>query len=255
MGDTGVTSAQDIDYRLTEAIEIGRLPVNAEQPTDSWTEISAFVKFLIVDDHTLFREALILLLREFDPAVTLIEAASSEEALSALDYYSDLDMILLDLGLPGVDGLSILPRLRESAPTVPVVVLSAADDPGTAREALAAGAVGFISKTAGSQEMKNALHLVLNGEVYAPLGILTDAGPARPPQSDEIDNPPTTHLTQRQLDVLGLLAEGLPNKLIARRLDLSEATVKLHVSAILRCLSAQNRTEAVLEASRRRLID
>jgi DNA-binding NarL/FixJ family response regulator len=112
--------------------------------------------------------AAILLLKEFDPALTVIEASSAEEALQALDYYADLDLILLDNKLPGMDGLAALPALRETAPTVPVVILSGTDDHSAVRSALAEGAVGFIHKSTGSQEMRNALRLVMQGEVYAP---------------------------------------------------------------------------------------
>jgi two-component system nitrate/nitrite response regulator NarL len=144
--------------------------------------------------------------------------------------------------------------LREADPTIPVVLLSGTEDRSAARIALDRGAVGFIHKSAGSQEMRNALQLVLQGEVYVPLAMLSPAEP------DPAPAPPTevgstgSSLTCRQLAVLRLLAKGLPNKLIARELDLSEATVKLHVSAILRALKARNRTEAVLEATRRQLI-
>ena len=212
------------------------------------------MRILIVDDHTLFREAFILLLKEFDPKVALIEASSAEEALSALDYYADLDLILLDLRLPGMDGLAVLPLIREACPTVPVVLLSGTEDRATARYALDQGAAGFIHKSAGSQEMRNALRLVLQGEVYAPLALLTyaEATQEREPAEDPGDG--ESGLTQRQLAVLRLMSGGRPNKTIARELGITEATVKLHVSAILQALGVRNRTEAVLEATRRRLL-
>jgi DNA-binding NarL/FixJ family response regulator len=149
-----------------------------------------------------------------------------------------------------MDGVSLLPLLRQRAPTSPIVVLSGTADSATAREMLAAGAMGFVHKSAGSQEMRNALDLVLQGEVYAPLALLC-AGDACdvPPATPEIPDPPHL-LTARQQEVLRLMAEGLPNKRIARELDISAATVKLHVSAILRALHVANRTEAALEAGR-----
>jgi DNA-binding NarL/FixJ family response regulator len=212
------------------------------------------MRILIVDDHTLFREALVLLLKEFDPAVTLIEASTAEEALSALDYYTDLDLILLDLKLPGMDGLSALPLLREASPTVPVMLLSGTEDWAAARQALAEGAAGFIHKSAGSQAMRNALRLVLKGEVYAPLAMLTSPELDEPSEPAEIASAGELGLTHRQLEVLQLMSQGQPNKIIARELGITEATVKLHVSAILQALCVRNRTEAVLEASRRHLL-
>lgn len=209
------------------------------------------MRILIVDDHTLFREALMLLLKERDPNVTLIEASTAEEALSALRLYPDLDLILMDLLLPGMDGLAALPQLREVAPTVPVMILSGTEDRSAARDSLDQGAVGFIHKSAGTQEMRNALQLVLQGEVYAPLAMMSSATTERGLAGET--GFPGSKLTNRQMEVLCLLAKGLPNKSIARKLDLSDATVKLHVSAILRALGVRNRTEAVLEASRRRL--
>ncbi|MGD8591123.1 MAG: response regulator transcription factor [Chromatiales bacterium] len=211
------------------------------------------MRILIVDDHTLFREAFILLLKEFDPALTVIEASSAEEALSALEYYPDLDLILLDNKLPGMDGLAALPLLRETAPTVPVVILSGTDDHSAVRSALAEGAVGFIHKSTGSQEMRNALQLVMQGEVYAPLAMLSTRDSSQPAKSIHQQTTESS-LTQRQLEVLQLLSEGRPNKTIARQLGITEATVKLHVSAILQALRVRNRTEAVLEATRRRLL-
>lgn len=212
------------------------------------------MRILIVDDHTLFREALILLLKESNPDVTVIEASSAEEALNALDYYADLDLILLDHILPGLDGLSALPLFRKANPTIPVMVLSGTEDRSAARNALSEGAVGFIHKSVGSQEMRNALQLVFQGEVYAPLAMLTSSAPDQKAKSFLPPSSEGPRLTQRQLEVLQLMSRGRPNKIIARELGISEATVKLHVSAILHTLQARNRTEAVLEATRRRLL-
>lgn len=211
------------------------------------------MRILIVDDHTLFREALVLLLAEYHADATLIQAASAPEALGAVELYADFDLILLDMALPGMDGLTLLPELRRRMPTSPIVVLSGTVDSTTARAVLAEGAMGFVHKSAGSQEMRNALDLVLRGEVYMPLSLLSADDEAAPPPGPG-GVAASGLLTGRQLDVLRLLAEGLPNKRIARELDISAATVKLHVSAILRALHAANRTEAVLAAGRRGLL-
>jgi DNA-binding NarL/FixJ family response regulator len=211
------------------------------------------MRILIIDDHTLFREAFILLLREYDPKVTAIEASSAEEALNALEYYPDLDLILMDYMLPGMDGISALPLIRQTNPTLAVMILSGSDDRSVAHNALAEGAVGFIHKSAGSQEMRNAVRLVLQGEVYAPLAMLTREQVQKPaPEQAPVNQ--EFRLTQRQLEVLRLMSQGRPNKIIARQLGIAEATVKLHVSAILNSLNVRNRTQAVLEATRRRLL-
>lgn len=212
------------------------------------------MQILLVDDHTLFRETLTLLLKSFRSSCEVISVSSAEEALSAVSHYADLDLILLDLALPGIDGISVLPILRERVPTVPVVVLSGNQDAQIIREVLSAGAVGFIPKTTTSKELQDALKLVLDGEIYLPpwpLGLVnleTATAPITSIQSNEI-------LTQRQQEVLELLSLGLPNKSIANRLELTEGTVKLHVTAILRKLGARNRTEAVRQATHRGMLE
>ena len=211
------------------------------------------MRILIVDDHTLFRAALALLLKQFDPTTVTISVGSAEEALGAISHYSDLDLILLDLKLPGMDGLSVLPQLREKSPKVPVAILSASEDHETAHTALAAGAAGFIQKSASCQELQSALRLVLDGEVYlSPTLLALPEFAINTVRS--VDTIKESGLTRRQLEVLELMSLGLPNKLIARRLELTEGTVKLHVSAVLRALETRNRTEAVREGGRRGLL-
>lgn len=188
-----------------------------------------------------------MLLHGYRADVTPIQASSMEEALAALDIYPETDLILLDLALPGMDGLTGLPLLREAAPTVPVMVLSARADRDTVLSALNQGAVGFLHKSAGTLEMRHAMDLVLRGDVYAPLDLLCADGADRlsEPRRAEAAAELKSKLTPRQSEVLALMAEGLPNKTIARRMGLSESTVKIHVSAILRELGAKNRTDAV----------
>ena len=130
------------------------------------------MRILVIDDHALFHEALILLLKAFEPAAMVSEASSSEEATSVLSDCPDQDLILLDLNLSGTNGLRVLPTLRKLAPTAPVIVLSAEQDPDVIGAALAAGAAGFVPKTAGGLETVRALRLILAGETYQP--------PARP---------------------------------------------------------------------------
>jgi two-component system nitrate/nitrite response regulator NarL len=210
------------------------------------------MRILVVDDHTLFREALIPLLEQMADAVCVIEAATDAEALAATRLYDDLSLIVLDLGLSGKPGVAGLRSLRESVPDVPVVVLSGETDPKIIRDTIDAGARGFIPKSIGIHGLHNALGSVLKGEIYLPLGLLAEES-GEVAASPESASNSLSGLSQRQLDVLQLLARGLPNKSIARQLGVSEGTVKLHVSAILRSLGARNRTEAVREAVRRGL--
>ncbi|MDQ2695021.1 MAG: response regulator transcription factor [Pseudomonadota bacterium] len=210
------------------------------------------MRILLVDDHTLFREALLHVLKRFDPAAVIIEAASAPDALRLAGHYHDLDLILLDLKLPEVDGFAVLPQLLAAAATTPVVVLSASENPADVRRALAAGAAGYVPKTCTCHELLNALRLIMAGEVYVPPSLLAALDTAAPPA----DIPPedAAGLTPRQLDVLRLMGLGLANKVIARRLDVAEGTVKLHVAAIMHALHVHNRTHAVIEAARRGLI-
>ncbi len=216
------------------------------------------MRILLVDDHTLFREALLHVLRRFDSTAVVIEASTAREALHLVAHYHDLDLILLDLALPGSSGLTALPELHALRPAVPLVILSASEEPTAVRQALEGGAMGYIPKSSSSHEMITALHLVLVGEVYVPPALLaalealeTSSVQGATPATEErvVDG-----LTLRQVEVLRLMGQGLSNKGICRRLNLAEGTVKLHVTAILRTLNTCNRTQAVIEAARRGLI-
>ena len=211
------------------------------------------MRILLVDDHALFREALLYVLKQLDEQAVILEAATSQEALRLARYYHELDLILLDLALPGLDGLAVLPELRALAPTVPLVVLSASEKPTDVRQALEDGAAGYIPKSCSSHEMITALRLVLTGKIYLPTALLAsletlEASPSPVATSRYAD------FTPRQLEVLHLMGQGLSNKGIGKHLHVAEGTVKLHVAAILRSLNTCNRTQAVIEASRRGLI-
>ena len=130
------------------------------------------MRILLVDDHALFREALLHVLRQFDSTAVVIEAATAREAIRLAAHYHDLDLILLDLTLPGLNGLSALPELHELRPTAPLVILSASEDSADIRQALDAGAMGYIPKSSSSHEMITALRLVLAGEIYVPPAML-----------------------------------------------------------------------------------
>jgi DNA-binding NarL/FixJ family response regulator len=212
------------------------------------------VKILIVDDHPLIREALRHVLTVLDPKIVLLEAQSYADAASTTQSNSDLDLILLDLGLPDIDGFVALAQLREQYPETPVVVLSASEAPEVVTRAIDAGAMGFIPKTSSNQLLLNALRLVLAGGVYLPLEVLHQhqvpgqAARHAPGASPSVAalSPRDVGLTARQTDVLALMVQGKPNKLICRDLNLAEGTVKIHVTAILRALNVTNRTQAVI---------
>jgi len=206
------------------------------------------MKILIIDDHPLIQEALKHVLAALDPTLELIQAQDASDAHAALSREPDTDLILLDLTLPGCDGFELLADLRREWPGMPVLVLSATHDRETVEHALDLGAMGFIPKTANTRVLLDALRLVLSGGVYVPAESAQANGALRP---RSVTRPEQLGLTLRQADVLKLLVQGKPNKLICRDLRLSEGTVKVHVSAILRALNVRNRTQVVIELARR----
>jgi DNA-binding NarL/FixJ family response regulator len=210
------------------------------------------MRILVVDDHALIREALRTVLKELDGNVSIREAASCREAMRHLDQDSDLDLILLDLGLPDRDGFAALAELRERFPATSIVVLSALNDHANVAKALDLGALGFIPKSASRELMLSALRLVFAGGIYIPPDIL-GAKPAPSSPAANAEAPPAPAelgLTDRQIDVLALMMQGKSNKAICRTLDLAEPTVKKHVTAILQALKVTNRTEAVIAAGK-----
>ena len=205
------------------------------------------MKVLLADDHRLVREGLKLLIGRLGDDVDVLEAGDFEQALSLAEGAGGLDLIILDLSMPGMDGLAGLERMCGLRPDVPVVILSGTFERKLVLDALMRGAQGYIPKTLGGKAMLSALQLVVAGEKYVPSIILEDDG-ASP--SDAIDaqirlDNPIRKLTRRERDVLSLLAEGHPNKEIARRLELQEVTVKVHLKGVFRKLGATNRTQAV----------
>lgn len=215
------------------------------------------MNILIVDDHALIREGLTRVLQEIDRDGAVVEADSADTALDALRIHGDsLTLILLDLGLPGTVGMNLLRQIREARPGVPVVVLSANDARSVVLEALDTGAMGFISKRSSSKVLVNGVRLVLAGGICIPGH--THSAAQEPPStiapepghSVSYRTPADLGITARQADVLALLVQGKPTKLICRELDLSVATVKTHITAILRALNVSNRTQALFELSR-----
>ena len=204
------------------------------------------MKILIVDDHSLFREGLSHVLHGLDEQVDLLEASNCDLAIQYVSENPDLDLVLLDLNMPGKDGFAALDTITKCYPATPVVILSASNQRGDMQNALDAGAVGFITKDTTSAVMLNALRLILSGGVYVPTGM------AQQQVADQnLRN--TSDLTPRQLQVLTLLVQGESNKLIAAELELAEATVKMHVTSILKSLGVINRTQAARVAEKRGL--
>jgi DNA-binding NarL/FixJ family response regulator len=207
------------------------------------------LKVLIADDHALLRTGLIDAVAHLHPEPAALEAADAAQVMDILSAHPDLDLVLLDLFMPGANGFDLLSRVCGSAIGAPVVVLSASEETAHMRKALDCGAAGFIPKSAPREIMLSALRLVLAGGVYVPPDVIHAPQRGR----SEAIPPPVDPgvLTARQQQVLRLLGLGRSNKQIARDLDLSENTVKIHVAGILRTLGAGNRTEAVMRARER----
>lgn len=207
------------------------------------------MKILIADDHELFRDGLRHVLGQLGEPLTVIEASDFEEALDAARTEGDLDLVLLDLTMPGGDWTDGLVSLKDALPGKPVIVLSAADDRRHVLQAVNLGASGFIPKSSPSKVMLSALRLVLSGGVYLPPALLEPANQGSDSFSQAATEQAIAFLTPRQREVLALLGQGKSNKEIARVLELAEGTVKLHVTAILKALGVNNRTRAVVAAS------
>ncbi|MGH8084874.1 MAG: response regulator [Lysobacter sp.] len=202
---------------------------------------------LIADDHPLFREALRGVVARVMPDAQLHEADSVDALYALVEAEPDADLLLLDLNMPGAQGFSSLVHLRALHPQLPVVVVSAREEPAVMRRALDHGAVGFIPKSADAATLGEAIASVLDGDQWAPAAAF-NAPAARPEEHDAARR--LRDLTPQQFRVLQMLGGGLLNKQIGYELNVSEATVKAHVTAILRKLGASNRTQAVLIAGR-----
>jgi DNA-binding NarL/FixJ family response regulator len=205
------------------------------------------IRLIIADDHPLFRGALREAVSGLFEDADIAEAGSFEDLAKLLERGADVDLILLDLTMPGVRGFSGLMYLRAQYPSVPIIVVSANDDPGVIRRCMDFGASGFIPKTLGTEAMRGAITRVFEGGVWTPPEIDLGAG-ADAETADLLTR--LTSLTPQQVRVLMMLSEGLLNKQIAYELGVSEATVKAHVSAILQKLGVDSRTQAVIAASK-----
>jgi DNA-binding NarL/FixJ family response regulator len=204
-------------------------------------------RLVIADDHPLFRGALREAVTGLFENVDIAEAGTFNEAAELLERGSDVDLVLLDLTMPGVRGFSGLMYLRAQYPGVPVIVVSANDDPAAIRRCMEFGASGFIPKTLGTEAMRAAISRILGGGVWTPPDVDLSAGSDA--ETGALMARMAT-LTPQQVRVLMMLSEGLLNKQIAYQLSVSEATVKAHVSAILQKLGVESRTQAVIAAAK-----
>ena len=228
---------------------------------ENWTGFHTLdMKCLITDDHALIREGIRHLLEEEFDEITVLETGNGHDVMAIIDQHPDTAFILLDFYMPGIDGLVLLKMITDSVPDIPVIVVSATENSILMRKVLDAGASGFIPKSSTNEVIINAIHLVLSGGIYVP-PVVVSANTAQSEDSAAAGNINVNPkraialLTDRQKEVLKLIAQGKTNKDIAQFLDLSANTVKVHVTAVLQILHVTNRTEAVVMAQQLGLIE
>lgn len=206
------------------------------------------LKLLVVEDHALVREGLLQTLKGIEQDVQTFGAEDADSALVVLEQHPDVDLVVLDIMLPGLTGMSFLSVLRKRFPDVPVVILSALDDAETVKRAMKSGASGFVPKASTSESMLDALRQVLAGEIYLPPNY--QEGAINKSRGRSVAE--RFGLTPGQARVLDLLTEGKTNRQIADLLGVTEGTVKIHVSAIFKALNVTNRSQALLAVSKQR---
>jgi DNA-binding NarL/FixJ family response regulator len=220
--------------------------VSVPDEMDYMTAVAS-THLVIADDHPLFRDALRQAIAGVLPAAKIDETGSFEELTALLERDAEVDLILLDLSMPGISGFSGLIYLRAQYPAIPVVVVSASDDVATIRRSVDFGASGFIPKRFGVDTLRDAIPKVMDGDVWIPPDV--DLSAVADPEMTRLRDRLVT-LTPQQVRVLMMLSQGLLNKQIAYELGVSEATIKAHVSAILQKLGVESRTQAVIAAAK-----
>lgn len=220
------------------------------------------MKILVADDHELFLKGLEFILRDFLPEAELVFAKNYQELFNEIGRAADFDLILTDLAMPGANWNEAISRIHNALPETPIIILSAVFDKEIVHKTIEQGAAGYIPKTSPNAVILSAINLVLSGGVYIPPELLSDTlrnefdvlKQVEKITEDQNVEENLKILTPRQIDVLGLISKGYSNKQIAYELGLTEGTVKLHVTAILKLLKVYNRTAAVIEAARLGLI-
>jgi two-component system nitrate/nitrite response regulator NarL len=211
------------------------------------------MNILVVDDHPVLREGISALLRQDGADTVVLQAGSAAEALELINEHADLDVVVLDLMLPGMGGLQALTEFAKIRPELPVIMLSSSEDPRDAHNAFAQGALGYVPKSSSRYALLSAIKLVLNGELYVPkFFVELGSGPGATTFTPQGES--SLSLTERQIEVLRLISDGWPNKTIATELGLSEKTVKAHITAIFRALKVVNRTQAAAAGRKAGLI-
>jgi DNA-binding NarL/FixJ family response regulator len=205
------------------------------------------VKLLIVDDHGLVREGLKAILGQSDLQAQCLEAWDEASIWQQITQHADIDLVLLDIQLPGLSGMELLKRIVKDRPQLPIIMLSADHDSDTVSQALQSGASGFMPKSSLNQVLISAIRLVVAGGVYIPPEALLKSVSKPQVALKPAVSLDSLGLTNRQIDVLRLLLKGMSNKLISRQIDLAEATVKIHIRGILRALNVTTRTEALVK--------
>lgn len=201
------------------------------------------MKILLADDHPLFREGVRHVLAQLDDHVKILDAHDHPSLFSVAADHADLDLALMDLNMPGMQGHEAVIRFRNEFPDIPLVILSATETRADIQRVLNAGALGYIQKSSPSRVIFDALNQVLAGGLYIP-PVMAGSISATAIQGSA----PSPYLTSRQLEVLKLLVQGLPNKTIGQKLGLTEGTIKIHMAGIFRALKVSNRTEATIAA-------
>ena len=207
--------------------------------------------FIVADDHPLFRDALKAAIGNCVQDAEIVEADSLDSLQAVVDAHPDADLLFLDLNMPGVSGFSALAYIRSNHESLPTVIVSAMDDPGIIRRSIQHGASGFIPKSSPISVLEDGIRAVLEGEVWLPAGINLDDDRLEDEEAQVAEG--LSKLTPHQFRVLMMLGEGLLNKQIAYQLGVSEATIKAHVTAILRKMNVGNRTQAVVAVERLRI--
>lgn len=202
------------------------------------------MKLLVVDDHPLFRDGLAALLRQANPDTQVFQACDSEAGVEMAQSRSDLDAVFVDLMMPGLAGEAAVKEFARRRPELPVIVLSSSENPSDVKRVLNAGALGYIPKSASPQTVLSALQLVLTGNIYVPPFLAHAEQAAATTKKNAAPGDALAQLTERQIDVLKHVRDGMSNKEISARLGIAEKTVKAHIAAIFKTLNVVNRTQA-----------